>query len=272
MIHPNARWVSLQRTQRAVLPLAFVSGRSLSVILCSLFLFAFGPLRFPELPRLYWAIGGLLVSALMVLSVMGDDQFAEHVIVPRLFRQLLKVNLHDLQTCRAFGEMRQAYIKLAAALILERRHLERDRWLALVGKTDEWINDACDLLLRLDAARGRRPIASDDYRLADDIEALTSKLSIVNDEAHPKDEARPPLEQQINQKKQRLAYLKDCEGCVSKSESQINTTIAVMGATASLVGSLNGPKIDHLLNDIGQQIESLCSAYASFDSVYYRDT
>jgi hypothetical protein len=82
----------------------------------------------------------------------------------------------------------------------------------------------------------------------------------------------PPLEQQIEQKKQRLAYLKDYEGCVSKSESQINTTVAVMGATVSLVGSLNRPKIDHLLNDIGQQIESLCSAYTSFDSVYYRDT
>ena len=271
MIHPGARWVSLQRTQRAVLPLAFVSGRSLSVILCSLFLFAYGPLRFPEFPRLYWAIGGLIVSALMVLAVVEDDRLAERVIMPRLFRQLRKINLRDKQTRRMFEEMREAYLKMAAALILDRRHLKRDRWLALVSKTDEWINDACDLLLRLDAARERRPIATDDHRLASDIEALTSRLSTVNEEA------RPQLEQQIEQKKLRLAYLKDYEGCVSKAESQTNLTVAVMGATASLVGSpnrvLSDPsKIDYLLNDIGKQIESLCSVYTSFDSVYYKDT
>jgi hypothetical protein len=50
-----------------------------------------------------------------------------------------------------------------------------------------------------------------------------------------------------------------------------------MGATASLVESRNRllsdpSKIEHLLNDISQQIESLCSVYAAFDSVYYRDT
>jgi hypothetical protein len=277
MSQPNTRQTLERRALGAMIESAIFDWKSGVVVALTVLLTFFagnigGGSGWFGWPWWYWAAGGGVAWAALVVSMLTDPTFGARVVADMLRHDFDPAKLRNKDLQGRINKALDYRQRIAEAFGRARQNLLPDDLKGLEGQIDNWIANLYTLSARLDAYEQEDVILQDLRSVPLAIQNLQAKLKSEGDPA-----VREQIQQTLQAKQQQLDSLKQLQGMMQKAELQMDSTITALGTVYSqllLVGvkDIDSGRAQRLREDISEQVNQLQDLSSSLDEVYRHRT